>query len=100
MRSVPRTHIEPEHREQAGFEFGGKTWSRDKRGGVFGTHIQNTGMETLKLLLEVTEMPPPLRAPLSRAQTGDLFSNTNAEVHWLLLGLSARHILWASVPYL
>lgn len=64
MRSVnkgllePHAHTELEHREGLGFGFRGERQSLRKRGGVLGTLIQSTGMETLKLLLKVAEMQP------------------------------------------
>lgn len=42
MRSVPRTHIEPEHGERAGFEFGGKNVEPRQEGwGVWYPHTKH-----------------------------------------------------------
>lgn len=62
--AVPHRHSE--HREWPGLEFRGKRVESAQEGVVPGVLIQSTGMEMLKLLLEVAEKPP-LRAPLSRA---------------------------------
>lgn len=68
----PRTHIQLEHREGPGFGFRRKGGVCKKNGGMLGILTQSTGMETLKLLLEVAEMQL-LRAPLSRAVRRPVF---------------------------
>lgn len=74
---VPHTRIDLEHRERPGFEFWGKGGVRVRGGGVLGIRIQGIRLETLKLLLEVTETPPfRHHCP---GQSGDLCSTASAD---------------------